>query len=185
MRQRRALTLLEVVVAVAIIVIVAAIVAPVYGNARHSAKVASASEQLRQIHRLVTLYRADWEVSVYGSPNSMGMPPPTRPEPLQWLPMHMWRSPCGTHPMERRHYYDYFNVWLDEQRWGQMVQQLGEASPMVIDQHCTDHSLSLTNQFVTHFGLAVRLDGAIARRRKVGLPTDLRFWGYVPNPAEP
>lgn len=177
---RNGLTLLETVVCVAIVAVVAAIVAPVFGRARHAARVAAAGEQLRQMHRVVTIYRQDYEELPYGKPYPMGLPAPgdlTGQRPLWWLPKEFFFSPCGTHPEFRAARTSFWFVWFSEE-WPPYVESKQESSMLIVDPNCTDHEKELGNDYLMHFGIGVRLDGSVARKRALGPPDDLPFWGY-------
>lgn len=180
MKRRRAVTLLEVVVAVAIVGVVAAIVAPVFGNARQSAKVSAATEQLRQVHRVIALYRADWETSAYGSWAAMGLPRPTSyPDPpFFWLPQSLRWSPCGILPYHRGHleHSSHLLLWSYEEPWADYVTAKGESAALVVDEQCDDPAATPSNCFLTHLGLAARLDGSIWRRRAQGCVLTYEFW---------
>ena len=59
MTHRRAITMIETLVCIGIIMIVTAIVVPVTVNARHNARIASALLRLKQLHVALKLYQME------------------------------------------------------------------------------------------------------------------------------
>jgi prepilin-type N-terminal cleavage/methylation domain-containing protein len=74
--KRRAFSLIEVLICIAIIAIVAAIAFPVFARAKQSAKESKTISNLHQLGVLVSLYREDYGGGANtGSPADMALPP--------------------------------------------------------------------------------------------------------------
>lgn len=77
MTHRRAITMIETLVCIGIIMIVTAIVVPVTVNARHNARIASALLRLKQLHVALKLYQMEnGGEGTYGAWSDMNMPDP-------------------------------------------------------------------------------------------------------------
>jgi len=86
--RRRAFTLIELLVVIAIIAILAAILFPVFAQAREAARKASCQSNLKQISLGVMMYTQDYdEVTVYVAPTVPGAPIPGSPNctTVTWL----------------------------------------------------------------------------------------------------
>jgi prepilin-type N-terminal cleavage/methylation domain-containing protein len=71
---RRAITLVEILVVIAILAILAAITAPAYIRSKEGSKEARCTANLRQLYVGIELYRQDWDQGG-GSTAGMGYPP--------------------------------------------------------------------------------------------------------------
>src|SRR5512133_1529286 len=60
-RRRHAFTLIELLVVIAIIAILAAILFPVFAQAREQARSAACLSNLKQLGTAITMYRSDWD----------------------------------------------------------------------------------------------------------------------------
>src|SRR6187401_1567965 len=86
---RRGFTLIELLVVIAVIAILAAILFPVFAQAREAARKASCQSNLKQLGIAIAMYSQDYDGHlVTGGGNSYGSPPgssDTNPLPgLQW-----------------------------------------------------------------------------------------------------
>ena len=68
-------TLVEVMVVISILIMMGAIVLPIYRSARSEAIKADCFNRMRQIGYGMTVYRDDWGGMEIGTPTQMGFPP--------------------------------------------------------------------------------------------------------------
>lgn len=71
---RRGFTLTETAVVIAIVIVVSAIVYPVFLGVRESAFKGKTVSNMRQLWTGIQIYRADWQALEFGSMEAMGLP---------------------------------------------------------------------------------------------------------------
>lgn len=173
----KALTMLEMIIVVFIILALVALSLPALIRARHQAKITAASSNLRQVAIAASLYRQDYD---HRSPDVAGGLPdyfafydgPTR---VFNFPKETFFSPCGTHPANVRPGQltdlTYYPTYIEDEDWGWYYGKYGESSIFLVDKNCGDHSAPLHFAEYQQLQLGMRLDGSLWRRVK------LRFSG--------
>jgi prepilin-type N-terminal cleavage/methylation domain-containing protein/prepilin-type processing-associated H-X9-DG protein len=125
MASRRAFTLIELLVVIAVIAILAAILFPVFAQAREKARQASCSAHMRQIGMALVMYRQDHDERNIHSNDCDDRPFTVHPQLILGAYMRnfdLWR--CPSDPMASRvinaqnpcvsHFFSYsFNRWTD------------------------------------------------------------------------
>jgi prepilin-type N-terminal cleavage/methylation domain-containing protein len=182
---RRAFSLLEVMVSIAVMGLVAALLFPVFSRAKQSAKETAVVENLRQWHHALTIYRTTHDGdAVYGTVQQMGLP-----DAEQWAwtavgqPKAMLKSPCGRHPNlgwnDLRWDLNYGQA-MDPDRWVERVHLYRENHYLVADMNCTDSTVYIPNQYEKKRGFAVLLGGRLSRQHKTWIHLDPAWWAEVP-----
>lgn len=178
---KRGFTLVEVITCLAIIAIVAAIAAPVFSQAKRSAKITASISNLHQMHLALKLYQFEHEGDgKYGKMAEMGLP---TGEVLMrqrlGLPLEIWKSPCGQNPswapVPVVIQYDYYpDSGLDH--FETIAPSFQENLIVLSDMHCADHGDPLYSDFVHHRGLGVLLSGALKNLNKPGDSRWQKWW---------
>ena len=175
-------TLVEVMVVIAIILLLAAIVTPIYLRSKRSAKETVSVENLRQLHLAMTLYRADYGGDgIYGDVDAMGLPTSLQlygglaGEPYG-ITEEMLASPCGVHPsLDAR-----LNVMYWMASGGPRVEvaslEFQEDLILWYDPSCNDSGVQLENPYRSKLILGVLLGGELVRRRAKGNFEDPAWW---------
>lgn len=172
---RSAFSLVELLVAISIILLLAAVISPVMSQVKRHVNISSSTQHLRQQHLALKLYQGTWGGDgVYGLPNEMGYPldgvsggermHDLWPTTLK-VPMQLWRSPCGFHP-------DYGDaVILYQFRRPQSVeeaQRYKENLVTFVDINCNPADVRLYNTFMPRRGLGVLLSGSLVNKKDTG-----------------
>lgn len=174
--RKGAFTLVEILCSVAIVASLMAILQPALAQAVGAAKRTVAVSNLHQLHLALKMYQVDHDGDgVYGPATKMGLPdfwwffdPPDGPARHLPTTKGLWRSPCGTHP-----YRDIapnatsdltmYTTDLEEEYWPTYSVQYEEASMLVIDKNCADHSVPLSSPYRNKRLMGVRLNGSLAQ----------------------
>jgi prepilin-type N-terminal cleavage/methylation domain-containing protein/prepilin-type processing-associated H-X9-DG protein len=92
LRSRRGFTLIELLVVIAIIAILAAILFPVFAQAREKARQTSCMSNLNQLGKAFMLYADDWDDGLPGgAPYTSGR---NKDSNWDWVGMTVWGGPC-------------------------------------------------------------------------------------------
>jgi prepilin-type N-terminal cleavage/methylation domain-containing protein len=178
MTPRRAFTLVEVLIVVAILAVVAAIAFPVFSRAKEASKRTVSISNLRQLYFATKLYQSDYDgEGVYGSRYDMGLPIHTYDKSLAnyGFERDLMKSPCGMHPDFPSGTWNveaaFDNTW-----WESLTPVYRDGTPMWWDLNCTDHSVKLGNPYDIKRGIAVLLSGTAVSRLKTGIPYHPSFY---------
>lgn len=170
-------SLSEMIVAVTIISLLVAIMAPAFFSARSAALESTCWSNLRQLHNAVVLYQTDNDgVGSYGDAETMGLPPSisilraTHRVPLEtyrctgrsWAP---WSHPAVYHSM-----------WQSTSTWADYAIEHRDGSILIIDLNHQSTSVSVFSPFATHRGIGIHLDGHVQIRKGVGDPFAPEWW---------
>src|SRR5918912_4011096 len=88
-RKGKAFTLIELLVVIAIIAILAAILFPVFAQAREKARQAGCLSNMKQLGLGFRMYMQDWDDRLPG-----GAPYTSKPYSGDWVGMTKWGGPC-------------------------------------------------------------------------------------------
>ncbi len=175
---RRAFTLVEVFVCVAILAVVGAICTPVLTRSRDQARVTAAVENLRQLSLAFNIYRQQWDGASTGSAEEMGLPgldlsglaKDSAYVRLVRASSEGGRSPCGLHPSTSPEFKNAitFNYHpFDADQWRIAVDRHGDGVWLFADANCDDAS-DANNPFDTHRIIFSTLAGNAVVRRTDG-----------------
>jgi type II secretory pathway pseudopilin PulG len=182
-RQRRiGFSLVEIVIVVSIIVILVAILSPVFARAKMAAKETSSKGRLRQIYVYATLYRQDWDTGIRkGMASEMGLPT-FEGYVVNWMemPKEMYKTPCAG-MSSYKSYSNYLWAPDDSVAWKQLIEKYGNSVFIVQDRGCNSSEIDTDLQFSHKVGIVVNFDGAISTRRGVGSWELPEWWGAVPQ----
>jgi prepilin-type N-terminal cleavage/methylation domain-containing protein len=190
--KHKAFTVIEVILVIAIVAALGAIVFPVIARSKKTANESVCLQRLKQYHLATTLYRDEWDGGQRGSPAQMGLPFDTSqvhnerefakctsnldsvgqamPLGLSDLFAQSWPYLDGLGP-------DAIARWGNSdggQSWKEMWEALGNQSPMYIDDSHPDR-FPVSRHSVNR-AFAITFDGNIVKKRRTGLPRDIRFW---------
>jgi Tfp pilus assembly major pilin PilA len=164
---------MELLIVLAILVVLAALLFPVYGNAKRAAQVSVTMSRLAQCQLAISLYRADHE------PDSATMGLPSMETVLNARNLkgsfygatdEQWRSGCGQHRTGETPYFYMFFDSLD------YMLKAGEDAILLVDEQCNDGSVDLRAEYMTRRAIAVRLNGTIVQRQRRGSAGRPMFW---------
>lgn len=184
MSRSRAFTVLEVVVVVAILVVLAALLAPVFAQAKESGKMAVCRSNLRQ--RFLALQQYRDEVGGTDEPAESGaMGFPAHLDCVIW-PDDCWtnserRLNCsGQNPSTRGGIVSYRQFWapprffkeayyeISERTWIDYVRQAGAGAIVLLD---ANHPLHVpSNTWTTSRAFGIAIDGSLKTRVRRGNP---------------
>lgn len=185
---RRAVTLVEVLVVMAITLVLLAILTPVFQSARKQAYKTSCLSNMRQLWLAVSLYREQWSGVDSPAPSyQMGLPlTPDRAFGNGAIFTHLNNPlPCrGQHPQRPEdglhgYYHLYpppFGDLADERlqpSWVAFVERLGDATPLVYDSNHQPRKYS--SRMDIWYVEAISLSGSYMKRKRRGEP-DLLSW---------
>lgn len=190
----KGLTLTEVMVSIAIVLVVTVVATPALLSARSHAKMSASMNRLRQLYLAVKLYQLDHEPSIPAAKASeMGLPSfatvaSTR---LGILDQEFWLSPCGWNPQVSPSplSVSYLYRPSDDPSFCEYAKNYGENVLLFSDLHCDDSRKPLGAHFVSHRGLGVLLSGKAVNKFAPGDVFDDRWWSnpiteIAPNPFE-
>jgi len=176
----RAFGMIELLVVIAILVLLAALLTPVYQKARASAAEATSKSNLRQIYLQTMLYVADYDGAPYGTSFQMGLPPIPQPERLSTLVK--LKPPQAPHPLSKTigtsYYSNYSDPGLDNlpQTWREYSEKFQGDSVLYIDPFNNDPDKPLhVGPFYRRKMIAVNLNGSVIVRFITG-DWDARNW---------
>ena len=188
-RSSKAFTLLEVLIALAIVTLVAAISYPVFSSAKKRAKETETISNLRQSWLALELYRQDHDGTgkLHGTSSQLGLPNVDQfylqiiqPLGLRWQPQP---RRLGYGPL----YYPFnpsdfhAQVDLDQQsrkldRWLSHNRRLEERSLLVGEFNHTEGCGPHLEQYCLFLGFGIRLDGSTVRRQSTGKINEPEWW---------
>lgn len=173
------LTLTELLVVVAVVMVIAALVSPLIKDSKRSAQASASVQHLRQMHLAIDLYMG---------PDAPDVAPYDRPSEEHFYyglfakSPQLLKSPCGD-PM----------IWTGERYIQSItgyaikgVEPLGESqrayfetqrenSILITDMSCNDFGI-WDFPATTKLGLGVKRSGQLLRIKKTGMPSDFRWW---------
>ncbi len=178
---RRGFTLLEVLTAIAIIAIVAAIAFPVIAKAKDSAFKAKSVSNMRQVHLALEIYSQEHNGSTEGTMEAMGLPPWPSTEFLGNTVKDMYPP---MRPSEAWHSYMYMPIPSGDDRrtptWEEYTTQVGPAAIVICDpffnpRSTDDYPEYWKDPFVQKFVMGITVSGSLVKRTRAGYLT-LGWW---------
>jgi prepilin-type N-terminal cleavage/methylation domain-containing protein len=180
--RRSAFTLIEVICVSIILMILAAIATPVVVGSIFQAKVPVAASNLHQLHLALKLYQYDYDGDgKYGKASEMGLPDKTLfygSKPILSCQEMLFRPPCGVHPDFEANDNGSIKLTYGPQDSEEDVYYpiYKEDSILLLDENCTDHSVSLYDPLVAKLILGVRLSGQLGKLVTRKYPDSLINW---------
>ena len=169
-------TLVEMMVVLVVAAIVVAIAYPVFSTAKLSAKETVSVSNMRQLHTAIELYRQDYQGSIYGTVEAMGLPP----ELLNLPKAVQIRPPLA--PPNHGYYYNPVETKFDHRypTWAQYTEREGEKAVLLMDFWFTPGILSLKPDYYMDANrsmkrLGITLGGKILRKTGSG-GLNLDWW---------
>jgi prepilin-type N-terminal cleavage/methylation domain-containing protein len=169
-------TLVEMMVVLVVAAIVVAIAYPVFSTAKLSAKETVSVSNMRQLHTAIELYRQDYQGSIYGTVEAMGLPP----ELLNLPKSVQLRPPLA--PPNFGYYYNPVETKFDHRHptWAQYTEREGEKAVLLMDFWFTPGILALKPQYYMDANrslkrMGITLGGKILRKTGSG-GLDLDWW---------
>lgn len=189
MNQRRAFTLVDVIVVIAILLVLAVFLQPVFITVREAAKVTITKSNLRQLGQAVAMYRStNGGDGIYGDANVMSLPHFDAEFPVY----SELESPANSHPSARKLYGPLYKKLygtaggIVSDQWPAYARVAQEQSVVFIDPYFNSHQVDLMFPGFNELRLiAVRLDTSIVDIREVGeweLPV---FWRELYQRSHP
>lgn len=176
----RGITLVEILVVIAILLVLAAIISPHLGTARRSAQIQSSLGRLRQNYLAIKLYQSEQDANVtYGHYEDMGLP--GFMDINHWsygvgqpsYPRAMFLSACGPHHSNGALGFTY---WFPGSRWPEQVALYQEDMILVSDLNCTDPGNDIYNPYDRTRALGVLLSGQLINRVRTGDSKRVEFF---------
>lgn len=181
---KRGFTLIEVCVCIAIMATLAAILTPVFSEAKKSSQIQSSLSRLRQLHIAVQVYRTDHEMGGY-TVAGLGLPPREYVYDTNLgMGREFWTSPCGyvasIEPNLSRMSYQY--VVSRGDREDPYFTKYEDNALLFSDPHCNPSGTVWGSRFIRKRGLGVLLSGQLVNHFKPGFPGDLSWWSSPVHP---
>lgn len=190
---RRGITLIEVLIVIAVLIIVAAITVPVYSKAKMSGKFSAAITNLKQVHAAYMLYREDYggATDAYGSAAVMRFPHimdvwwESALEPYGFSD-DMKNSICPRIdpglPTSPSGYITFgpSNTGL----WPDRVQLYRERHYIAFDENCNTSGVNLANPYTSKRSIAVLLNGSVRNVWNTGDPIHPEFYSSLSEVSE-
>lgn len=179
---RRAFTLVETIIVIAIIATIAAILFPVFVSAKRAAQKSVCISNLRQFGQAISMYRSEYNGIDVGTPSQMGLPPINFGKAMP--------SVAGLRCSEfdpKGHGFrhaGYTVMWinafgkLDNKNdfWTKYVEHLGSGAVIISDAGHQPDEADRDYVWENWTALGLRLDGSVAVKTKRGFPFGLSWW---------
>lgn len=194
----RGFTILEALIALAIIAITAALLTPVFLAAKNRSRVNVAASNLRQLHMAVEIYRSNWDGGGnFGTLAQMGLPTFEHwTNTYLGLGRNVVHSPCGfdqtifeTGPggsiagdvFYAPPWYDPARVAGSGSNLEHYLMEYRDNAVLFCDPYCNPKGTRFTAQFLSKRGLAVLLSGQLINRFRSGNGAVLTWWSDPPD----
>jgi prepilin-type N-terminal cleavage/methylation domain-containing protein len=178
---KKGFTLIEVLTAIAIIAIVAAISFPVIAKAKVSANKTKSISNMRQLHIAIELYAQDNNGASEGTLEQMGLPPwPTE----EYLGKQVRELYPPARPTDAWNTYMYLPIPEEDDRrgftWADYTKQVGPNAVIVCDpffnpESTSDYDEYWKDPYVQKFVMGMTISGSLVKKTKSGHLT-LDWW---------
>jgi len=179
----KGMTVLDVLVAIAISVILAAILVPCLRAARESADRTTSVSNLKQIYAALALYRNEYDGDgKYGDYVVMGLPPSLRELAThEKITQAVFKSGC---PSVRAPYVKvglFRQMWHADndstlEAWAPYAEKQQSAAVLVGDDNCDFRGNDRQNPFIPHRGIGLYEDGSVKTIVRAGVTYFYRWW---------
>lgn len=182
--KRSAVTLMDVLATMAIVLVLGSLLAPMFSSSLEGARVSSSLSRLRQMHVAIEAYRMDHGgIDVYESREAHALPPRGYVYgTLLGFPEDFWRSPCGykdgIESNLRRLSYGYSPS--DDPKWSAYLSRYRQNAILLSDPHCNPAGTLWWGKFTSKRGLGLLVGGKLVNVRKRGLP-QMEWWAPPPD----
>lgn len=189
-RRRLAITLVEVLISLSIVLILAALTLPVVVSAKAKAGETNCVTQLRQIYIATALYQADWGSELLGRTYEMGLPPtPSALSIPSGFRSCSGRNPTSCLPGGLQRWYPpppapILAMTVEEveelqQEWLGHLRRYGERTVFYSDQ---GHQFACpVTGLAVQRALGIDLGGGLRWRRWRGNPNEQEWWHEANN----
>lgn len=187
MKNRKGVTIAEVIICVSIVLLLAAILTPVLANAKKDAKRVGAATNLRQLYNVLQIYRADYNGSdvSYNSTYAMGLPPSDY-YLFEWVTKDaaIFKSPCGPNEEfleqalvnldgystysagycdDKFQASDTTNSWLKDH-----IRNYQENAVVFHDVWCNDPGTKMSSPYVSKRIISILMSGQLLNKMRTG-----------------
>lgn len=179
---RRAFSLVEILVCVAIVLVVVAIALPILSATKRSALQAETRSNLRQLYIGLELYRQEQDGADVGNLYALGLPP------VDYYGLVMAKDIKP--PLAGRYAgLGWYYLMPPEPQivdptmttgWLKYNANCESGSILLVDVNFSEHSPESSSPLLPRIGYGVRLNGSISRYRKPGGPLSYGWWGCGP-----
>lgn len=166
---KRAFTLVEILIVLAIAAIITAILVPVFAASKTKAKETVSASNMKQIHMAIEMYRQDSDGSAFGSMEAMGLP-----SKLADLPGVLNLTPPLA-PKSFIYYYYPVSSKIDQRHpsWAEYSQEKGDQTVLLTDLWFTPGILARGPRYFDDFDqvryqIGITLGGNIRRKTASG-----------------
>lgn len=178
---RKAISLTDILCAIAIICVLTAIAYPMVGKLKERAGESSCLQNLKQLYVALSIYRQEEGADgLYGKPNDMGLPP--RLDDLK-VPQDLLEGCRGIDPLRSAPASGYFKLWpasyapfqsdRADAAWSDYAKARGDSTVVIEDPN---HQLAYpVTPFSTRRSFGVHLNGSIEVRVHRG-PQGYSWW---------
>ena len=173
--RRRAFSLVELIVVIAIISVLAALISPALWRVKHSVNMTSSMSRLRQLGVAVQMYQADYQLQR----PSVGELPPYGYVYSEFMGFakDFFVSPCGyKDDIEGNTLGLSYQYWAGFEENEPLFQKHGDNSALFSDPDCNENGDQWRSQYQSKRGLAVLYSGQVVNRYKPGDPGTMDWW---------
>lgn len=173
--RKRAFSLVEIIVVIAIISVVAAIVSPVLWRVKHSVDMTASASKLRQLGVAIHIYQADYDLygaSVYALPSYSYIY-----TEFMGFGKEFFVSPCGyKDDIEQNKMRLSYQYWGGDPYSEPSFEKHGDNSALFSDLHCNDNGDQFRSLYRSKRGIAVLYSGQVVNRFKPGDTGTMDWW---------
>jgi len=206
-RAGRAFTLLEALLVIGIVILVTAILTPVFRSSYRAGQISKSVSSLRQLSTALAIYRNDYEGidPAYARSHldyfTIGLPEKHLIEfhnahEVLGVPISVWESPCGNNaeaqqygpgfvpgliPMVLLFYHPSSETGTSNPLYRDYLAEYRQNAVAFADIHCNEPVTRFTSEWTVKRALCVTLDGQLINRLKKGNAHYLWFYSDPPD----
>jgi prepilin-type N-terminal cleavage/methylation domain-containing protein len=174
---RKAFTLLETVVVIAIIGVLAAILTPVFARVKHQARITETVQHLHQVHIALDIYRTDYDgQGRLGDGSQMGYPQFDYAVTSPIMSLLLRKGPCLANRGNHIYWPDSLPSRGYGDTWIEMIDIFEDRTPEYTTITCTPGEYNVDNVFHPKLGLGVLVNGSLVRHLKPGKHDSNPHW---------